>query len=133
MPPERETISSMSSAGHDARVHAVEVAEVVVARDLAGEERVFLAHAVLDERVADARLQRRAARRLDRVAHGPRGAQVVEDRRAGRALEQRSRHQRGREVARHELAGVVDEEAAVGVAVEGDAQVGARRARLARR
>ena len=37
------------------------------------------------------------------------------------------------EVARHELARVVDEEAAVGVAVERDAEVGALLERLARR
>ena len=39
--------------------------------------------------------------------------------------------QRGDEVAGDELAGLVDEEAAVGVAVEGDAEVGAVVAHLA--
>ena len=43
----------------------------------------------------------------------------------GSLLEHRAREQRGHEVARHEVARVVDEEAAVGVAVEGDAEVGA--------
>ena len=38
----------------DAGVGLGEVAEVVVRRDLAGEDRVLLAHPVLDERVADA-------------------------------------------------------------------------------
>ena len=96
-----------------------------MARDLAGEERVLLAHAVLDEGVADAARDRRAAGALDDVGDGARGAQVVEDRLAGVLGEHRLGDQRRDEVARHELAGVVDEEAAVGVAVPGDAEVGA--------
>ena len=44
----------------DARVGLGEVAEVVVAGDLAGERGVLLAHAVLDERVADAVDERRS-------------------------------------------------------------------------
>ena len=68
---------------------------------------------------------------LDRVGHGARGAQVVEDRLAGVLGQHRLGDQRGDEVARHELAGVVDEEAAVGVAVPGDAEVGARALDLA--
>ena len=58
------------------------------------------------------------------VADRPACAHVVDDRRAGNLLEHRLGEKRGDEVARDELAGVVDEEAAVGVAVEGDAEVG---------
>ena len=60
----------------------------------------------------------------DHVGHGAAGAQVVEDLRAGVLEQQRLGEQRGDEVAGHELAVLVDEEAAVGVAVPGDAQVG---------
>ena len=115
------------------RVGLVEVAEVVVAADLAGEDGVHLAHAVLDERVADAVHQRRAAEPLDDVADGPAGAHVVDDRPARLLLEHRLGEERGDEVARDELARVVDEEAAVGVAVEGDAEVGALLAAPCRR
>ena len=61
---------------------------------------------------------------LDRVRHRAAGAHVVEDRRARLLREDRLGQQRGEEVARHELAAVVDEEAAVGVAVPGDAELG---------
>ena len=93
-------------------------------RDLAGEDRVLLAHPVLDERVADAVDERRAAGRGDRARHGPAGADVVEDGSAGALAQHHLGEQRGDEVAGHELAGVVDEEAAVGVAVVGDAELG---------
>ena len=62
--------------------------------------------------------------RLDRLGHGPARAHVVDDLRAGLLREHRLGEQRGDEVARDELAGVVDEEAAVGVAVERDPEVG---------
>ena len=47
---------------NEAVVGVVEVAEVVVAGDLAAEDRVLLAHPALDERVADA-VHERACRR----------------------------------------------------------------------
>ena len=65
----------------------------------------------------------------DGVGHRPGGAHVVEDRLGAggvRSLaQQRLGQQRGEEVAVDELARVVDEEAAVGVAVPGDPEVGA--------
>ncbi len=64
--------------------------------------------------------------RAHRVGNGARGAHVVQDRlapaRSG-LVEQRLGEQRREEVPVDELAGVVDEEAAVGVPVPGDAQV----------
>ena len=91
----------------------------------AAEHRVRLAHPALEERVAHAVHQRLAAvaRRhvLDRVA----GAQIVNDGRARLLQQERFGQQRGHEIARHELAVAVDEEAAVGVAVPRDADVGA--------
>ena len=98
--------------------------------DLAREERVLLAHAVLDERVADPVDERRPARLLDRARHGPARAHVVDHLLARLLREHRLREQRRDEVARDELAAVVDEEAAVGIAVVGDSEIGAQRARL---
>ena len=66
----------------------------------------------------------RAAGLRDRVGDRAAGAHVVEDRLAGALAQQRLGEQRGEEVAVDERAGVVDEEAAVGVAVPGDAEVG---------
>ena len=98
-----------------------------MAGDLAAEHGALLAHAVLEERVADAVDERDAAGALDRLRHRPARADVVEDLRARCLLEDRLGEQRGDEVAGNELAGVVDEEAAVGVAVERDAEVGVLR------
>src|SRR5919197_995121 len=117
--------------GDDARVRLREGAEVVVPRDLAGEGRVLLPHPVLDERVADAVDERDAAGALDGLRHGPARANVVDDLRARLLLEHRLGQQRRDEVAGDELAGVVDEEAPVGVAVEGDPEIGALLQRLA--
>ena len=95
-----------------------------MAGDLAAEDRVGLAHAALEERVADAVHVRLAVvaghRVLDRVA----GAHVVDDRLARLLDQERLGEQRGDEVAGDELAVAVDEEHAVGVAVPGDADVG---------
>src|SRR3954453_12553148 len=109
---------------HDARVGLREVPEVVVARDLAAERGVLLAHAVLDERVPDAVHERHAAGALDRLGPGPARPDVVDQLRPCLLLEHALGEERRREVAGHELAGVVDEEAAVGVAVERNAEVG---------
>ncbi len=129
--PVRESSSSTSSAGIVPGVRAVEVAEVVVPGDLAAEQRALGAHARLEEGVADAVDVGRAAGARDGVGHRARGAHVVEDRlRRGVLAQQRLGEQRGEEVAVDERAGVVDEEAAVGVAVPGDAEVGAGVAHL---
>ena len=68
---------------------------------------------------------------LDDVGDRARGAQVVEDRLAGVLGQHRLGDERRDEVARDELARVVDEEAAIGVAVPGDAEVGADALHLA--
>ena len=108
-----------------AGVRVVEVGEVVVAGDLAAEGAALVAHAGLEEGVADAVHVGLAAEALDEVGHRARGAHVVEDVGARLLLEDRLGQQRGQEVAVDERARVVDEEAAVGVAVPGDAEVGA--------
>ncbi len=96
-----------------------------MARDLAAELGVALAHGDLEEGVADPVPVRLAATLAHRVGHRPAGADVVEDPCAGPLFEQLSGEQRREEVPVDEDAGVVDEEAAVGVAVPGDAEVGA--------
>ncbi len=95
-----------------------------MARDLAAEGGVLLAHHVLDEGVADAADDRDAPGPLDRLGHGPARAHVVDDLRARLLLQDRLGQERGGEVTGDELAGVVDEEAAVGVPVERDAEIG---------
>ena len=108
----------------EAVVGVVEIAEVVVAGHLAAEDGVLFAHPALEEGVADPVHQRGAAvlrhHVLDRVA----GAHVVEHLRAGILDQERFGQQRRHEVAGDELAGAVDEEHAVGVAVPRDADVG---------
>ena len=104
-----------------------------MAGDLAAELAALVAHAGLEERVPDAVDQRAAAEAGHRVRHRAGGAHVVEDVGARGLLEDRGGQQRGQEVAGHELAGAVDEEAAVGVAVPRDPEVGAGLAHLARR
>ena len=101
-----------------------------MAGDLAAEERALLAHPALEECVADPVAVRPASRRGDRVLDGAARADVVEDRLARVAAQERAREQRGDEVAGRELSAVVDEEAAVGVAVEDDPEVGAALAHL---
>ena len=96
-----------------------------MAGDLAAEGRVLLAHPRLEEGVADAREVGAPALGGDQVGHGAAGARVVEDRRAGVLRQRRPGEQGADEVAVAELAAAVDEEAAVGVAVPGDAEVGA--------
>ena len=108
----------------DAGVGLGEVPEVVVRGDLAAEDGVLLAHAVLDVGVPDAVHQRGAAGALDRLRHRAARAHVVDDAAAALLLQDRLGKERGDEVAGDELAGVVDEEAAVGVPVVGDAEVG---------
>jgi len=101
----------------------VVVAEVVVPGDLAAEEDRLAAHALLEEGVPDAVHERHSPVGADHVGHGSTGTQVIEDRRAGIPGEQCLGEQRGDEVAGNELTCLVDEEAAVGVAVPGDAEV----------
>ncbi len=108
-----------------AGVRLREVAEVVVAGDLAAENRALLAHPVLEECVADTVHERHAAALLDRLRHRPARSYVVEDLGAGLLLEHGAGQESRDEVARDELAGVIDEEASVSVAVERHSEIGA--------
>ena len=96
---------------------------------LAAEQRALLAHARLEEGVADAVDVRRSRRRASTVSATAREARTsYRIASPGLLAQQRLGEQRGEEVAVDERAGVVDEEAAVRVAVPGDAQVRAARA-----
>ena len=68
--------------GQHAGVGEPEVAEVVVRRVLAAEDRVGAGHLGLDERVADPAADRLAAVLGDDLGHRGRGDQVVDDRAA---------------------------------------------------
>src|SRR5581483_2376461 len=77
----------------------------------------------LDERVPDAGTQRLAAVLAHDLRYRRRRDQVVDDR-AARVLGQLPRgHQRGDRARGHRIAELVDDEAPVGVAVEGQADV----------
>jgi len=104
-------------------VRAVVVPEVVVARVLAAEYRAGLGHYRLDERVAHTSPDRDATALVDDLWHRVRADEVVEDLRAGMALEHGGTDDRGRGRSRDRLCLLVDQEHAVRVAVEGQADV----------
>ena len=109
--------------GQHAGVRVEEVAEVVVRGVLAAEDSAFLGHLRLDEGVAHAGAHRLAALGLHQFAYGLGGDQVVDDRRA-RLLVQVALGDHGADGGgRNGLAQLVHDEAAVCVAVEGDAEV----------
>ena len=104
--------------GDDAGVGPEVLAEVVVRGVLAAEHRVGVGHDLLHERVADAALHRLAAELADHLGHGLRADHVVHDRFAGVAAEHRGGEDRGGGGPGDDLALVVDEDDAIGVAVE---------------
>src|SRR2546421_10590145 len=101
-----------------------------MAGDLSPEDGAFLAHAVFEERMADAIDERNAACAFDRLRHSPACAHVVEDLCARFLLEDRFCEECCDEVTGNELPGVVHEEAAVGISVEGDPEIGPVRVHL---
>jgi len=110
--------------GEHAGVGEPEVPEVEVPGVLAAEHGVMLGHLGLDERVADAGADRDAAMLEDDLRHRPGRDQVVDDGRAGLVRQFPGRDQRGDHRGRDGLAALVHHEAPVGVAVEGQADVG---------
>ncbi len=110
--------------GDDARVRPVVVAEVVVARVLTAEGGPGLGHDGLDVGVPDPGADRRATVLDDDLGYGLRADQVVQHGRAGVPLEHGGGDDRGGERAGEQLALVVDEEHPIGIAVEGEADVG---------
>src|SRR5690606_11107464 len=106
-----------------AAVRVPVVAEVEVTGVLAAEDGVFLAHQSLDKGVADAGPDSPATVLLADLGHRPRADQVVDDRRPRLLLQHLQRdHRRGR-VTAYEPTVLVDQEPAVGIAVEGNTEV----------
>src|SRR5262249_10497711 len=100
------------------------LAEIEVPGDLASEHRVLVAHPLLDEGMAHAVHEGSAPGAGDAVRHRPRRPDVVDDLRTRRLAAEELAEESGDEVAGHEGTRVVHEEAAVGVAVPGDPEVG---------
>ena len=111
--------------GQHAGVGTPEVAEVEVAAVLAAEDGVGLGHRLLDEAVAHAGPHRGPAQLADQLGHAAARDQVVDHRGAGVAAQLPLGDQRRQRRGRDHDAALVDEEAAVGVAVERQADVGA--------
>ncbi len=101
------------------------VAEVVVRRVLAAEGGTGGGHLGLDVGVADLGADRRAAVLAHHLGHHLGADQVVQDGGAGLLLEHAHGHQGGGGRTREPHAPLVDHEDAVGVAVEGEPDVGA--------
>ena len=116
--PDFDSCSSTMQRGDDAGVGPEVLPEVVVRGVLAAEHRVGVGHDLLHERVADAALHRLAAELADHLGDGLRADHVVHDRFAGVAGEHRGGEDRGGGGPGDDLALVVDEDDAVGVAVE---------------
>ena len=109
--------------GQHAGIRIKKISEVVVRGVLAAERGVVLGHLSLDEGVAHAGAHRGAAELGYELRHGLRRDEVVDDRGAGVGgevlLGDHGADRRGRDG----LALLVDDEAAVGVSVKGDAQI----------
>ena len=117
--------------GEHAGVGEPEVAEVVVGAVLPAEHGVVAGHLALDERVADAGAHPAGAGRGDDLGDLGRADDVVDDgdvsgiRAVGdRAGDLAAGDERGDRAGAHRFSALVDDEAAVGVAVEGQADVG---------
>ena len=108
-----------------AAVAVGEIAEVVVGAHLAAIDGVFGAHALLDEGVAGLALDRNAARSFDLLNGVPSQAWVVDDLAAWVLFQEHFGQQADQVVTLDEATLVVEEEAAVEVAVPGDTHVGA--------
>ncbi len=95
-------------------------------RVLATEDGAGLGHHLLDERVTDPGAHRGASCLPHDLGHRLGADQVVDDRRPRFPLQDRASHHRGGERTRDGPGRLVDEEHPVGVAVEGESDVGPR-------
>src|SRR5690606_30096956 len=100
-----------------------ETAEIVMRAHLAAVDRVDLAHRLLDERMAGLALHGLAAGALDEIDRAPREPRIVHDRLAGILLEETHREEPDDVVALDERAFLVEEEAAVEVAVPCETEI----------
>ena len=86
-------------------------------------DRIDLAHLLLDEGMSGTALHRLAAEPPDDVDGVPGQARVVDDARAGVTLQERLGQQPDQVIALDEAAVLVEEEAAVEIAIPGQADV----------
>ena len=110
--------------GQHPGVRTPELAEVVVRGMLATEDGAGLGHQRLDVGVPDPGAQRDTAVLGDHLRHRPRGDQVVDHRRTRFAVQFPRSDQCGHRRRRDRLAAFIDDEAAIGVTVEGQADIG---------
>ncbi len=101
-----------------------EVAEVVVGRHFATIDRALIAHRLFDKGMAGAGLHRDTARGGHDILGVPDHARVMDDLGPGLFGEENLGQQANDIFAVDEGTGVVEEEAAVEIAVPGDAQIG---------
>ncbi len=106
---------------HGGTLRGEVVLEVVMSAQFAGEERIGFAHLLLDEGMADAAHHRLAACGLDDLLDDPTAAQVIVDR-ALAGGEHILGDERGDEVHGDDLALLIDEAGAVGIAIIRDAK-----------
>jgi hypothetical protein len=105
-----------------------EVAEIVMRRHLAAIDGAGLAHPCLHEGMPGLREDRVAAGARHGLGRGPGHARVEHDRGARLERQRRAGEKRHDILAVDEVAGLVEEEAAVEVAVPGDSEIRAGRA-----
>src|SRR5215204_6248894 len=110
--------------GDDARVGEVVVPEVEVGGVFSAEGRVVLSHLWLDDGVARLGPYGLPALALDELGEGLRANRAVQYGRARLFLQHVLRYEGGRQVTRDGRTFLVDNEAAVGVAIEGYPEVG---------
>ena len=120
---DRELLEHQHS-GDEARVGAEVVGEVVVRRVLAAEHRARRRHDLLDEAVTDPGANGLATGLDHDLGHGLGADEVVDDLATGLRLQDGVGEDRGRGRARQADPLLVDEEDAVGVAVERQPDVG---------
>ena len=97
----------------------------MVRTHLAAVDCIFLAHPFLDEGVAGLALHRTATEGLHQVHRVPGQAWIVHDGGPRILQQERHRQQAHQVVALDKLAALIEEKAAIEVAIPGDAHVGA--------
>ncbi len=126
-PDSRQDLRDQQPGNH-AAVAIGEAAKIMVRAHLAAVHAVDLAHALLDEGMAGLRQHRVAAAGLDHLDRVPGQARIVHHPAARLAAQQHRGQQADDVVTLDEPAVLVEEKAAVEVAVPGDAEIRAVRA-----
>ncbi|SAB61585.1 Uncharacterised protein [Enterobacter hormaechei] len=124
LPFQAQQLSHQQPRDHPA-VAVGKITEIVVGAHLAAVDGVFLTHTLFDKRVAGFGHHRLAARGLHHVDGVPGKTRIVNDFRPRVFLEERFRQQANDVVAFDKLPFLVEQEAAVEIAVKGDTHIGA--------